>query len=89
MFVEIITQSRRDYELVEAETGLQTKGPPGLVAAISWEGDMAEEVTLLMVWESPEARGEFAFRHIMPLAEQGQVTSSPKRLKPVRVFVRR
>jgi hypothetical protein len=88
MFLEIITQPRREYELVEDETGLQSNPPAGLVAAVSWETDNADEVAMLMVWATPEARGNFGFEKIMPLAQQGKVTSNPKRLKPVRIFVR-
>jgi hypothetical protein len=88
MFVEIITQPRSEYELVEGETGLQSNPPAGLLAAVAWEAEKPDEVTMLMVWATPEARGEFAFEKVLPLAKQGKVASNPKRLKPVRVFVR-
>jgi hypothetical protein len=88
MFVEIITQPRSEYELVESETGLQSSPPAGLLAAVTWETENPDEVAMLMVWATPEARGDFAFKKIMPLAQQGKTASNPKRLTPVRVFVR-
>jgi len=40
------------------------------------------------VWKTAEERGEFAFQKIMPLAKEGKVVSNPKRLTPVKVFLR-
>jgi hypothetical protein len=88
VFVDIVSSKRSEYELIEAETGLYSNPPDDLLAFVVWDGDAPDELTMLHVWRTPDARGEFAFRKIMPLAQAGKVNSVPKRLKPIRVFLR-
>ena len=88
MFVEIVSTTRSELDLIDEEAGLFSDPPEGLLVLVAWEGELTEEVMLLSVWQTPEARGEFGFRKIMPLVEAGEVVSTPKRLKPVKVWIR-
>ena len=87
MFIDKVTAPRSEIETVDAETGLFSDPPNGLLAAIGWDaGD--ELVTTVMVWETPAARGDFAFEKMMPLLETGRVAGKPEILSPFRVFLR-
>jgi hypothetical protein len=88
MFVDIVTTSVAEYEAIESATKLYSDPPEALLAAIVWEAEEPGQVTALHVWRSPGERGDFAMNEIMPLAQAGRVTSSPKRLRPVKVFLR-
>lgn len=88
MFIEIVTSTSSELEVIEEQAGLFSDPPEGLLASIAWEADSPDEVTVLMVWQTPEARGDYAFEKIMPLALAGKVVSSPQRLKPFKVFIR-
>ncbi len=57
---------------------------------IAWTTDN-DEVTTLMVWETPSARGDFAFERMMPLFEDGTLGEEhghPERVTPVNVYLR-
>jgi hypothetical protein len=82
MFMDLVTCKRSEYDLIDAETGLYSTPPQDLLASIAWDADDPEEVVVLHVWRTPDARGEFAFEKIMPLAREGKVVSEPKRLRP-------
>lgn len=88
MFVDIVTTSVAEYEAIERATKVYSDPPEALLAAIVWEAEDPGRVTALHVWRTPEERGDFAMNEVMPLAEAGKVTSSPKRLRPVKVFLR-
>lgn len=90
MFMEIVTGSRREAALVEENSRMFADPPAGLLAAVAWEsGD--DDVTTLMVWETPKAHGDFSFERMMPLFESGvmsEVKGKPERLTPVKVYLR-
>ena len=62
-------------------------GPNGLAAAIAWESG-EDEVTTVMVWDTPSDRGDFAFEKMMPLIEEAGITGKPEIVEPFRVFIR-
>lgn len=86
MFIDRVRTTQAESALVDEKTGLFSSPPDGLVAAIAWEGD-DDEVEVLMVWETPGARGDFGMQ-MMPLVEAGDVVSKPDILTPHRVYVR-
>ena len=87
MFIDVVVAPPEEIRLVEDKAGLFDQPPNGLVAAVSWEsGD--DETTTVMVWDSPSDRGDFAFQKMMPLIEQGGITSKPEIVQPFRVFIR-
>ncbi len=87
-FTEIVTGPRAEAERVFAETGLVADPPEGLAALIAWETG-SDELTTVMVWATPGARGDFAAERMMPLLEDGTFRpSSPERLHPTHLFVR-
>jgi hypothetical protein len=86
-FIDVVTTSPAELAIVDAEAGIFSNPPPGLAAAISWEsGD--DQVTCLMVWDTPGQRGDFAAERMMPLLASGRVSGEPERLKPHQLFVR-
>ncbi len=87
MFMDVVVAPTDEIELVDEQAGLFRDPPNGLIAAISWEsGD--DETTTVMVWATPSDRGDFAFEKMMPLIEQGGISSKPGIVQPHRVFVR-
>jgi hypothetical protein len=88
MFVDLVTSKKSEYESIDAETGLYSNPPDDLLAAIAWEADAPDQVTVLHVWRTADARGTFAFEKIMPLAQAGKIESNPRRLTPFKVFLR-
>lgn len=87
MFIDIVTTSTADLDVVDERAGLFSDPPDGLAAAIAWEsGD--DEITTVMVWDTPGDRGDFAFKKMMPLMEEGVVSGEPAIVAPHRVFVR-
>jgi hypothetical protein len=87
MFMDSVQTTRAELALVDERTGLFANPPDGLLAAIAWEGSTDEEVTVLMVWDTPGARGDFSVK-MMPLVEAGDVTSKPTILTPHKVYLR-
>ena len=87
MFMDVVVAPRSEIELVDERAGLFRDPPVGLVAAISWESG-EDQVTTVMVWDTPGARGDFAFKKMMPLIEQGGITSTPEVVQPFRLFIR-
>ncbi len=87
MFIDVVTALRSEIELVDERVGLFRDPPAGLVAAISWESG-GDQVTTVMVWETPGARGDYAFQKMMPLIEEGGITGKPEIVQPFRVFIR-
>lgn len=87
MFIDIVTAPREEVELVDEKAGLFSNPPDGLAAAIAWEAD-DDNVSVLMVWETPGARGDFGAEKMMSLVEAGAVTTKPEIVTPFRVFLR-
>lgn len=87
MFIDQVTAPRSEIETVDAETGLFSDPPDGLLAAVAWEDD-DDQITTVMVWETAAARGDFAFEKMMPLLKTGSITGKPEILSPFRVFIR-
>lgn len=90
MFTEIVTTSRAVADRVLAGSRLVSDPPAGLLAAIAWESG-TDRVSLLMVWDTPAARGDFSFERMVPLlrsAEFADVTDKPQRVAPVEVYLR-
>lgn len=59
------------------------------MAAIAWETG-GGEVTTVMVWTTPAARGDFALERMMPLYESGTLGEEhghPERVTAVNVYV--
>jgi len=87
MFIDIVTASTSDLDSVDERAGLFSDPPDGLAAAIAWEsGD--DEITTVMVWDSPGDRGNFAFKKIMPLMEEGIIRGEPEVVTPHKIFLR-
>lgn len=87
MFMDVVVASRAEIELVDEQAGLFRDPPNGLIAAVAWEsGD--DQMTTVMVWTTPGDRGDFAFEKMMPLIEQGGITSKPEIVQPFQLFVR-
>jgi hypothetical protein len=87
MFIDIVTTSTADLGVVDERAGLFADPPDGLAAAIAWEsGD--DEITTVMVRDTPGDRGDFAFKKMMPLMEEGAVRGKPAIVTPHRVFLR-
>lgn len=90
MFAETVTTPRSAADTVWERSRLFSEPPTGLVAAIAWEsGD--DDVTTVMVWETPGARGDFAAERMVPLYEAGILGAEhghPDRVTPVQVYVR-
>lgn len=90
MFVETVTVARAPAREFTDRTRLLSDPPPGLAAYVAWEsGD--DEVTVVVVWETPAARGGFAVDRVMPLFEDGTLGDEhghPQRLTPFEVYVR-
>jgi hypothetical protein len=70
MFAETITTEPSLAQAVWDHSRLFTEPPAGLLAAITWESG-GDDVTAVMVWESPAARGAFAAERMVPLFEAG------------------
>lgn len=89
-FVEMITTSRAVHEKWKELSRTLSEPPAGLWAVIAWEtpGE-SDQVTTLLTWETPAARGEWAMERMMPLMETGELGGDdhPEQLKPVDVFI--
>jgi hypothetical protein len=88
MFMDIAQTTRSEIDVVDQKAGLFSDPPDGLLAALAWDGPEEGQVTVLMVWETPGARGDFGFQRMMPLMESGEVTAKPEILTPYKTFLR-
>jgi hypothetical protein len=89
MFAETITLERSLLQAVWDHSRLFTDPPAGLLAAITWESG-GDDVTAVMVWESPAARGDWAAERMVPLFEAGilgEEHGHPERVTPVQVYL--
>jgi hypothetical protein len=82
MFVETVTLARAEAETVWEHSRLFSEPPDGLAAAIAWMSG-ADEVTVLMAWDTAAARGDFALERMVPLYEAGTLTERHGRPAPV------
>lgn len=90
MFIETVTLARAQAEAVWEHSRIFSEPPDGLMAAIAWETG-AGEVTSVMTWETPAARGDFAMERMMPLYESGTLGEEhghPQPVTAVNVFLR-
>ena len=58
MFVETITSSRELWETMTGRTRLISEPPESLVVSVAWD-DGEGRVTVLNVWETPDAIADF------------------------------
>lgn len=90
MFIDKITVSREVIQTVLTEARMIDDPPEGLAALLSWE-EADEQVTMVMCWDTPAHRGEFAAQRMMPLFERGvlgEEAGDPDRVVPVEVYIR-
>jgi hypothetical protein len=70
MFAETVTIARPLTQAVWDHSRLFSEPPVGLLVAIAWESG-GDEVTTVMVWQTPAARGDFAAERMVPLFDAG------------------
>jgi hypothetical protein len=90
VFAETITIEHSLAQAVWDHSRLFTEPPTGLLAAITWESG-GDDVTAVMVWETPAARGDFAAERLVPLFEAGILAEEhghPERVTPLQVYLR-
>ncbi len=90
MFAETITITRAQAQTVWDHSRLFSEPPAGLLAAIAWESGGDDEITSVMVWETPAARGDFAAERMLPLYDAGilgEAHGHPERVTPVQVYL--
>lgn len=90
MFIDRTTAPRAVIRTVLTEARMLDDPPAGLAALLSWE-EPDDQVTIVMCWDSPAHRGEFAAERMMPLFERGvlgEAAGDPDRLTPFEVYVR-
>lgn len=89
MFAETVTIPCTHAQAVWDRSRIFSEPPAGLLAAIAWESGR-DNVTTVMVWETPAARGDFAAERMVPLYEAGVLGEEhghPERVTPVQVYV--
>jgi hypothetical protein len=92
MFLDLIRTTCAEVDIVDREAGLFPDPLEGLLSALAWEGEEGDpdgKVTVLTVWGTPGARGDFRYQRMLPLMEAGAVTDSPAILTPYRTFALR
>jgi hypothetical protein len=90
MFAETITLPRAQAQTVSDHSRLFAEPPAGLLAAIAWEAG-GDDITTVMVWETPAARGDFAAERMVPLVADGTLGEEhghPERVTPVELYLR-
>jgi hypothetical protein len=89
VFVETITTSRDEWEHWNERLRTLTEPPEALVASIAWRTDDAN-ITVINVWDSPEAVADFFVERVHPIVEaEGEPASKPIRHgEPVAVYLR-
>lgn len=89
MFVETITATRELWETFSGRTRLTSDPPSALVVSVSWDaGD--GRVTVMNVWDSPEAIADFYVERTRPIIEEiGEPPDKPRRHgPPLSMYVR-
>ena len=88
MFIETTTSPRDEHDKVLELNRILDDPPRGLLSYVSWEAG-GDQITVVLVWESPAARGAFSETVMMPLFASGQMDGISARLThhtPVRVW---
>lgn len=86
-FTEVAVTTPAEVEEVFAKSRTLTDPPAGLVALVGWETG-PNEVTVVMVWSDPSARGDAAVERFMPMLEDGSFRpAKPERIHPTHLFV--
>ena len=82
MFLETLTSPRAEFEQWSARLRMIEDPPPGLLASVAWaSGD--DEVTVVNVWETPAAVGDFYLERVRHVVEAvGEPESKPQRHGP-------
>jgi hypothetical protein len=82
VFTEIVTTNLAETQRVTEASHLYTDPPAGLLAAITWR-TRDDEVSTLLVWQTPDARGPWSAERMMPLleGELADVHSKPERVE--------
>lgn len=88
MFVETITMPRDRWDHFSGTSELVTDPPDGLLALVSYE-EGTDDVTVVHVWDTPAARGDFAVERVMPrFTEEELAVGGPDRRTPVDTYIR-
>lgn len=90
MFIDKVTAPREVVQKVLTEARMIEDPPERLAVLLSWE-EADEHVTMVMCWDTPAHRGDFAVQRMMPLFDGGvlgEEAGDPDRLVPFRVDVR-
>ena len=87
-FAEVVVTTPAEVEEVFERARVLTDPPAGLVAVVGWETG-PDEVTVVMVWSDPSARGDAALERFMPMLEDGTFRpTKPERIHPTHLLVR-
>lgn len=90
MFIDKTSAPRAVIDKVLTEARMIDDPPRGLAALLSWE-EADEHVTIVMCWDTPGHRGDFAAERMMPLFESGVLgdeAGDPDRVVPFKVYIR-
>jgi len=89
MFVETITQPRDEWDRWNAKLRIHTDPPSALAASIAWESGNGM-VTVINVWDAPDAISDFYMDRVLPLVEaDGEPEHKPERHgEPVSIYLR-
>ena len=89
MFVETVTSSRELWETFTQGTRLTSDPPAALVASVAWDAGEGR-VTVLNVWDSPDAIADFYVERTRAVIEKvGEPAEKPKRHgEPLEVYIR-
>ena len=89
MFVETITSSRELWQTFSERTRLTSDPPEALVVSVAWDaGD--GRVTVMNVWDDPEAIADFYVERTRPIIEDiGEPPEKPRRHgQPLAFYIR-
>jgi hypothetical protein len=89
MFVETITSSRELHETMLERTRLLANPPEALVLSVTWDAGEGR-VTVLNVWDTPDAIADFYVERTRPVIEDvGEPPDKPQRHgEPLAVYIR-
>ncbi len=89
MFVETITPSRDLWETFTERTRLTSAPPEALVVSVARDAGEGR-VTVLNVWDSPDAIADFYVERTRPIIEElGEPPDKPERHgEPLAVYIR-
>ena len=89
MFVETVTAPLEEWKEWNERLRMTSDPPAALVAAIAWRGADGL-VTVVNVWDSPEAVADFFIERVRPFVEvEGSPETTPTRHgEPIAVYLR-